>query len=83
MNGIFQQYSNQYGSGKSTKIFKSSPSSLDLLVASFFDSSNFMQINVGSGSQVGYIDFAGYDAQLVDAMMLPTLALYFFDNLCV
>lgn len=73
---FFQQYSNQYGSGKRRIFLVFALYPLIYFVASF-DSSNFMQINVGSGSQVGYIDFADMMLNSVDAMMLPTLALYF------
>lgn len=46
-------------------------------VASFFKNSNFMQINVNPGDQIGYIDFLDMMLNTVDAMILPTIALCF------
>lgn len=46
-------------------------------VASFFGKSNFMQITVAEGAQIGYLDFADMMFNTLDAMMLPTLALCF------
>lgn len=47
------------------------------LVASFFGSSNFMQIQVADGVKIGYLDFADMMLNSLDAMLLPTVALYF------
>lgn len=78
MNGIFSAVFESVWKRKETKIFLVfALYPLIYFVASFFGSSNFMQINVGSGSQVGYIDFADMMLNSVDAMILPTLALYF------
>lgn len=63
---------------KETKIFLAfSCYPLIYFIASFFGDSNFMQITVDEGAKIGYLDFADIMFNTLDAMILPTLALYF------
>ncbi|MEX2784201.1 hypothetical protein AB3331_03260 [Streptococcus sp. H49] len=78
MKGIFSAVLESVWKRKETKIFLVfALYPLIYYVASFFGASNFMQIDVGQGVQVGYLDFADMMLNSIDAMILPTLALYF------
>lgn len=78
MRNLFSAVLTSVWKRRETKIFLAFAGyPLIYFVASFFGSSNFMQIQVAEGVKIGYLDFADMMFNSLDAMILPTIALYF------
>lgn len=78
MKHIFSAVLESVWKRKETKIFLLfSLYPLIYFISSFFGQSNFMQIGNAEGVKVGYLDFADMMMNSMDAIILPTLALYF------